>query len=148
MKRVLVVDDDVDTLESLSTLLADKYDVFAAGNGAEAVFATTRHEFAAIVLDLTMPILDGEGVVEELRARNVRAPIILASASLDIASMGKKLGVADYLAKPFDLDVLEEKLERLVEAPRPSSRPPGRCESGAEPEQGIEAKARGGGAKA
>jgi CheY-like chemotaxis protein len=113
MKRILLVDDDVDALETLAELLCEEYEVVTAVNGAEAVFATTRHAIDAIVLDLKMPVLDGAGVVEELRTRGLRIPVILVSACLDLGAVSRSLGVDGYVGKPFDVAILERKLAAL-----------------------------------
>ncbi|MCC6555305.1 MAG: response regulator transcription factor [Polyangiaceae bacterium] len=114
MKRVLLVDDDPDILESLELLLEERYEIIAAADGATAIAAATSRSLDAIVLDLMMPVLDGAAVMRELRARSVRVPVLIASAARDVAAQARALGAEDYIEKPFDPDLLEAKLARLV----------------------------------
>ncbi len=113
MSRVLVVDDDADTLEALATILEDRHEVTRAGNGLEALKLLETSTFDAIVLDLMMPLMDGETLINRMREAAIRVPVILTSASSDIAHLSAQLGV-DYVSKPYEVSVLEEKLARLT----------------------------------
>jgi DNA-binding response OmpR family regulator len=113
-KHLLIVDDDDDILSSLDWALRDMYDVEFAANGQEALTCMERSCFDGIVLDLMMPVLDGEGFLREYRARGWHTPVLLLSARRDLEDATRTLGVQDCLAKPFGLAELEEKLERLV----------------------------------
>lgn len=121
MKRVLIVDDDPDILTSLDMLLRDTYDVVLAVHGEAAIDAILEQSFDAIVLDLMMPVLDGVGVLRELRARGLHVPVLLASASHDLAIQARALATEDFIEKPFDPDLLEAKLARLLERGPPGS---------------------------
>ena len=114
MKRVLLVDDDADILDSLSFVLSDTYDISVARNGARALDLLLQSPFDAVVLDLMMPVLDGAALMRELDSRGVRVPIILASASTDLAHQRQVLGAADAVAKPFPVHELEDKLARVL----------------------------------
>ena len=114
MKRVLIVDDDDAIRESLAELLRDNYEVSVARDGLEALDVVATERIDAIVLDLMMPRLDGAGFKHELDARGLKIPILIASAGTEIARRAAELGVADYVGKPFDLEDLEAKLDRLM----------------------------------
>jgi DNA-binding response OmpR family regulator len=116
VKRVLLVDDDADILDSLALVLSDTYDIAVAGNGARALDLLLQSPFDAVVLDLMMPVLDGAGLMRELDARGMRVPIILASASIDLDQQRQLLGAAASVAKPFPLTELEDKLARVLGA--------------------------------
>lgn len=114
MKRVLLVDDDPDILESLRMLLEESYAVEVAVNGEAGLRALLARRFDAVVLDMMMPVLDGAGMVRELQARGVHVPVLLASAARNLRSEARSLGVDDFIEKPFDPALLEDKLARLV----------------------------------
>jgi DNA-binding NtrC family response regulator len=115
-RRVLVVDDDPDILESLQLLLEDTYEIEVAENGAEALALLKVKRFDAIVLDLMMPVMSGEVLVQELARAGIDVPIVLASAVADLPRQAAALRVADAIAKPFDVDKLEQKLARVIDA--------------------------------
>jgi DNA-binding response OmpR family regulator len=119
MKRVLLVDDDPDILTSLEMLLEGEYEVSLAADGASALAAMLTQPFDVIVLDLMMPVLDGAGVLRELRARDVRVPVLLASAARDLRTTARELKAEDFIEKPFDLDLLEAKLASLANTGTP-----------------------------
>lgn len=115
-KRILLVDDDRDIAQRLHELLSGKYDVSLASTGFDALHRMDEASFDVILLDLRMPGLDGRGFIEEVKRRHNRAatPVILISANDDLAKQARSLGVADYLAKPFDIEALEGLIERHV----------------------------------
>jgi DNA-binding response OmpR family regulator len=114
MKHILIVDDDAGITESLSTLLKEKYNVTVASNGFAAIDKLKGHDFDLILLDLLMPGLDGAGFVHALRDRGNTTPILLISATKSAAEKARILKVTDYLLKPFHIDELEAKIERLI----------------------------------
>lgn len=115
-KRILLVDDDRDIAQRLQELLSAKYDVSLASNGFDALRLLDADGFEVILLDLRMPGLDGRGFIEEVRRRHngEAIPVILVSANDDLAREARLLGVADYLAKPFDIEALEALIERRI----------------------------------
>ena len=117
MKRILIVDDDLDILESLAALLEETYDVALARDGAEALLLAEGQHFDAVVLDLMMPVLNGAGFLQELAARSLHIPTIIVSANAELRSYARRLHATDYLAKPFDIASLEAKLARLTSGP-------------------------------
>ena len=113
MKRILIVDDDARIVESLRTLLAPRYETAAASTGFDALKAMDAGRVDAVVLDLRMPGLDGKGFVDELHQRGMHPPLILMSANPNVADQAQVLGAADFLVKPFEIERLEDLLERL-----------------------------------
>jgi len=106
---ILVVDDDPAILDLIAQLLAEEgFPILTAGGGRIAVELARKHLPRLILLDLMMPEMNGWQVVGELRATALtRAiPILLLSARRDMDTTARDLGVADYLAKPFDLEEL------------------------------------------
>jgi DNA-binding response OmpR family regulator len=114
MKRILIVDDDAEITDSLSMLLREKYEVGIASNGFSAIDKLKDTSYDLILLDLLMPGLDGAGFVQSMHDRGVTTPILLLSASKSAAEKARVLQVTDYLLKPFHIDELEAKIERLI----------------------------------
>ncbi|QRK10181.1 response regulator [Archangium violaceum] len=117
MKRVLLVDDDPDILDSLTLLLEANYAVTPAEDGAIALELLSQQRFDVVVLDLMMPVLDGTRVLVELRQRGIQIPVILISAHRDLdrqESQHRQLGAFASLRKPFDIRELERRLEEAL----------------------------------
>ncbi len=113
MSRLLVVDDDADILEVLAVVLEDRHEISTANNGLEALRLLQTQTFDAIVLDLMMPLMDGETLIEKMHDDGIAVPVVLASASSDITVLADRLGV-EHITKPYDISVLEEKIARLI----------------------------------
>jgi DNA-binding response OmpR family regulator len=124
---ILAVDDDPAILDVVAQVLADEgYDVLTAGGGRAAVDLARKHLPKLILLDLMMPEMNGWQVVAELKASSHTRtiPIVLLSARRDTELMAHNLGVSSYLEKPFDLDELLARVQRLLTLGGPSSSPP------------------------
>ena len=109
--RVLVVDDDVNILDFLALALEDEgFEVDTAANGAlalERLNATAERPPAVIILDLWMPVLDGQGFLREYRKRaGPHAAVIALTAAQYDAAMGAAVEAEGFLTKPFSLDEL------------------------------------------
>ncbi|MDE3051709.1 MAG: response regulator, partial [Nitrospirota bacterium] len=105
--RVLVVDDDSETLALLREILVKEgYEVSTAENADAALREATRQEPDVVLTDIQMPGMDGVALLAELRTRLPKTLVILATAygSLKTAVDGIKAGAFDYLAKPFIID--------------------------------------------
>jgi two-component system response regulator AtoC len=116
--RVLIVDDDVETLELLrEVLLKEGYCVSTAENGEVALLEATRAEPDVVITDIQMPGMDGVALLAELRTRLPKTLVILATAygSLKTAVDGIKAGAFDYLAKPFIIDDIRLVTRRAIE---------------------------------
>ena len=117
MKHLLIVDDDYDICESLRLILEERYRVSTASNGVAALDVLQRERIDAVVLDLMMPVLDGESTLREMRARGLSVPVIIASAATHLAARARTSGALAWLQKPFDIRDLEDALERAVGNP-------------------------------
>lgn len=121
---VLVVEDDEDLREVLELFL-DSIGLShaSAANGAEALAAIAERKPAAILLDLTMPVMDGRAFADELHARlGHEIPIILMSAAEDIEASARSIAAEEHTGKPFEIHSMEEKLRRVLEAPHAEAR--------------------------
>jgi CheY-like chemotaxis protein len=119
--RVLVVDDDSTLRTTMAEFLEDAgYLVETARNGADALAKVHATEFAAIVLDLMMPVMNGwqflDACGDELLARHV--PVAVVSAAYAPGAVASRPPVSVVLSKPFDLDVLEAIVQQLTAAGR------------------------------
>lgn len=114
MKRLLIVDDDVEISKRLAALLEDRYEVSRATTGFEALAELEYGPVDLVLLDLRMPGLDGRGFFTEMRRRNGEAPVIVLSADPGVRQAAREMGAQDYLQKPFDVEVLESLIARLI----------------------------------
>jgi DNA-binding response OmpR family regulator len=124
---IFVIEDDPVMSATLSkALAASGYRVFSASTGGEAraLFGTGQPDL--IILDLMLPDADGLALTASFRSLT-SAPIVICSArqgQIDRV-LGLRLGAADFLAKPFELDELEARVEAVLRRARQSDdRPP------------------------
>ena len=116
---VLVADDEPNIRDSLQRYLElDGAAVVTADNGLAAQRRLQQETFAAAVIDLRMPGMDGLELLRWMRAERPRLPVIMISAYGEVADAvaAMKLGAGDYLVKPFDPEELVLRLTKLVEA--------------------------------
>jgi DNA-binding response OmpR family regulator len=111
--RVLVVDDEDTIRETLVEILVEcGYVAVGAADGREGLrkLRAARRRFGLVLLDLTMPVLDGRGFrVEQRRDPAIaRIPVIVLSAFSDVAVRAGDLEAAAYLSKPINMPVLLE----------------------------------------
>ena len=112
-KRVLVVDDDPRIGKVLRIKLGlSGYDVITTTSGAEAIQIVRTQEPDVMLLDVLMPDVTGMDVLEKVRAFS-QVPVIIFTGRPDIAQLALKLGANDFIAKPFNPDLLVDKI-RLV----------------------------------
>ncbi|MBI3968984.1 MAG: response regulator [Chloroflexi bacterium] len=112
--RVLIVDDDEDIRNLLSTVLAEEgYDVLTAPHGAAALDIIARSHPNLILTDMRMPTMDGEAFAQAYHLQpGPHAPIVVISAA-DEETRRRAAGLANtVLTKPFDLGELLEVVDR------------------------------------
>jgi DNA-binding NtrC family response regulator len=117
--KLLMVDDEVKFLESISKRLALKdFDVIAASNGEEAIASAENDLFDVAVVDFQMPGMDGEQVLKALKERHQYLEIIMLTghATVDSAVECTKLGAFKYLEKPYAFEKLVEVIKEAYEA--------------------------------
>lgn len=113
--RILVADDDREFLRAVERILVQVgYDVSTASNGAEAIAILEANSFDLIIADLRMPTADGLELLQDIRRRGLKVPVLLVTAFGEVESYLEAMteGAFDYLTKP----VACEELMRLVES--------------------------------
>lgn len=117
MVKILVVEDDKALNGFVSACLRDKgYEVKSCYDGEDALRALEEASFSLVISDIMLPKKDGFELAEVLRQTDKTTPIIFMSAKDDKPSQmyGYKLGIDDYVTKPFDVDVLMMKIAVLL----------------------------------
>ena len=111
--KVLLVDDEQDFLETLSSRLEMRgLKVSAVTSGEQAIAEAREQEYDAIVVDLSMPGIDGLETLKRIKANNPNAEIIMLTGHGSVASgvEAMKLGAGDFLQKPVELTELMSKI--------------------------------------
>jgi len=120
-RRLLLVEDEPSLVLTLSDrLVAEGYDVEAAGDGPMALALATGQLFDLILLDVMLPGVSGFDVCRDLRQRGIQVPILMLTARAQVVDrvVGLKLGADDYLTKPFDMMELLARIEALLRRAR------------------------------
>jgi CheY-like chemotaxis protein len=118
MRRVLLNDDNVDILESVSMLLDEEFSVVSSLDSREALALAVERPFDVVLADLMMPHLDGASFVRALRAHGVRTPVVLMSAAVEAQEVARAVGAVAFLAKPFSMDGLFAAIAQALGLPR------------------------------
>ena len=114
--KILVIEDDPDLRASLvDTLEDERFIVDTASDGEEGLYRAMEWQYDLIVLDVMLPKLDGRDVLQKMRARGCKTPVLMLTAldSFDDRIAGLNLGADDYLAKPFNEGELIARLMAL-----------------------------------
>ena len=123
---ILVVDDNQDLLSFVSSCMEETYRVCTATDGAMALDILGREQISLIISDVMMPVIDGFELCRRVKTdiNLSHIPIILLTArTTDVSRIeGLQLGADDYLTKPFNVEVLKLRVERLMEWERNSHR--------------------------
>ena len=114
---ILLVEDEENLHEALKlNLEMEGYEVTSAFDGPEALKSVENEFFDLIILDVMLPELDGISVVENIRLQGNEVPILILSAKNSSADriLGLKKGADDYLTKPFNLEELLLRVNKLI----------------------------------
>lgn len=116
----MVVDDDPNFVQMVSTIFGKEFDVLDAMDGSQALAIAVRERPAVILLDVMMPQLSGGDVIKRLLADPTtrEIPVIMVTASnmplADQVALKREPNVRDYVQKPCDFDVLRACVHRLA----------------------------------
>ena len=116
--RVLVVDDEIDFLETIvKRLQARNIKVMGAESGHQALDLMAEKDFDVVVLDVKMPGMDGIETLREMKKKKPLVEVIMLTghASVESGIQGMQLGAFDYVMKPVALDELLEKIRQAYE---------------------------------
>jgi len=120
-KRILAVDDEPHMRRLLEISLRQAgYQPVLASHGREALEILRQHGADLVVSDLHMPTMDGLKLLEVMRAESIETPVIIVTAQGEVGSAvaAMKLGAADYILRPFDLETLELAISRALSVTR------------------------------
>ncbi|MEK7199009.1 MAG: response regulator transcription factor, partial [Bacteroidota bacterium] len=115
--NILVVEDEENLHEALKlNLEMEGYEVTSAYDGVEALQKISNEYFDLIIMDIMLPEIDGISVTESVRVSNNEVPILMLSARNSGADrvLGLKKGADDYLSKPFNLEELLLRVDKLI----------------------------------
>lgn len=130
--KLLLVEDEAALSQALCRALEKRgFEVDACGDGAEGLARLRLAPPDALLLDLSLPGMDGLQLLHRARAEGIATPILVLTARSAVGDrvVGLNAGADDYLAKPFDLDELEARIRALIrrapgqEAPAPGCGP-------------------------
>ncbi|HEV2249723.1 MAG TPA: EAL domain-containing protein [Candidatus Limnocylindria bacterium] len=114
-RHVLVADDEPAIVEMIRDILEDSgFRVVTASNGSEALRLVEEAEPQVVLLDMNMPVLDGEGFIAAVRERGLRIPIVVMTAGSSAKRWAAQLGADAYLSKPFELASLVDVTTRFA----------------------------------
>lgn len=117
LASILLVEDEEHLHETLKlNLELEGYEVTSAYDGSQAMKAIQQEYFDVIILDIMLPEMDGITVTETVRLQNNEVPIMILSArnSSNDKVIGLKKGADDYMTKPFNLEELLLRVEKLI----------------------------------
>ena len=115
-KRILLIDDEARVRTSLKMVLEPSYDILQAADAQEGLDVFRKEGPDLVLLDVVLPGSDGLAILQTLRAESKMVPVIMLTGtkSVKTAVDAMKLGAADYLSKPFDVDELRIVIDRAL----------------------------------
>lgn len=114
-KRILLADDDPDVLLGIRDRLESfGFQVTPVANGREAVEAMSVGGYALVIMDITMPEMDGIEALRLIRLRHPTTPVLIITSNIENAIAALVDGAGAYLLKPIDHERLRATVDRLV----------------------------------
>lgn len=121
-KKILVIDDEMELVMAIKIRLeAAGYEVVTAYDGQEGLAVAERAKPNLVLLDISMPVMDGYTALRELRARYNREtlPVIMLTAKGRMRDLFELEGIEDYIVKPFEYDDLLLRIDRTLRRAEP-----------------------------
>lgn len=116
MKTILIVEDIDLNIDLLTQLLEDEYTILIAKDGAQGLALTEQHKPDLVLMDVSLPVMDGYEATRNIRKTFLSLPIIGLSAHAMQGDAEKAIaaGCTDYLTKPVDEDLLLQKIKEYL----------------------------------
>ena len=118
--KALIIEDDKILSNNICESLRHKFEMTQAFDGEEGLSRLLRGDYDVVILDVMMPKLNGFEVLDQIREAGCTTPVLMLTALGQASDQvrGLRAGAEDYLSKPFDLDVLQARLDALVRRAR------------------------------
>ena len=116
-KKIMICDDDLGILEMMEMIVEEfGFQAFTQANSVNILKDIERERPDLLLLDIWMPVLSGDQVMKTIKAdsRLASLPVIMYSASAEGSAIALSAGADDYIAKPFDIELLETKIQTLL----------------------------------
>jgi CheY-like chemotaxis protein len=116
--RILIVEDDIFTIESLKTMLEEiGFEVDIAKNGLIAIEKLESNDYNLIITDIMMPVMDGMQLLNRMKDMCEDTPVIVLTAydNIENTLTAYQFGVVEVLNKPFDVSELIELIENVID---------------------------------
>lgn len=118
MQRILVVEDNADIRDYLSSILSDEYEVLTASNGEEGFSVAMNSVPDIIISDIMMPKMDGlemcRKIKENINLSHIPVVLLTAKDTLSDKSEGYKVGADSYITKPFTSELIKARVANLI----------------------------------
>jgi DNA-binding NtrC family response regulator len=115
--NILVVDDEKSMRDSMHMLLQDSYNIYLAKSGKEAIQVIKNNFIDLVLLDIRLPEIDGIEVLKIIKGIDDSIEVIMVTAVIMVkhAVEAIRIGAYDYITKPFDIESLQEQVEKVLE---------------------------------
>ena len=115
--NILVVDDEKSMRDSMHMLLRDDHNVHLAKTGKEAITVVKNHPVDLVLLDIRMPEIDGIEILKIIKSIDDNIEVIMVTAVIMVGKAVEAIrsGAYDYITKPFDIESLQEQVEKVLE---------------------------------
>jgi two-component system, cell cycle response regulator DivK len=117
LKTILIVEDIDLNIDLLTQILEDEYNLLVAKDGSQGVEFAEQYKPDLILMDISLPVMDGYEATRLIRKTNQSLPIIglSAHAMQGDAEIARAAGCSDYLVKPIDEDLLLKKIKEYLD---------------------------------
>lgn len=116
--KILLAEDDIQLNTTISNFLKlKKYEISTVFDGEDAIKLIDKSKFDLYIIDINLPNINGLEILEYIRSKAIQTPIIIITASLELANFKKAFenGCNEYIKKPFYLEELEIRINNLLE---------------------------------
>ena len=125
MTRILTVDDSRAVRTIIAKTLKADFEILEAEDGEKGLEVLSNESLDLVLLDVTMPVMDGPEMLKRLRERGDQTPVILLTAESKTSLIGAmmQVGISDYILKPFKPDELLAKIQKVLGPSMPQAGP-------------------------